>query len=449
VRQHTDEDQVMHVPGIRHILPWLLGAASAATTLTAQQPTDRLTLPALYRAVDSLSPRIAAARSEAAAAQARVGGARRLPDPWLELGTMNRDLPGFELNVPLGMNQVMLTQMVPIPGTGKLGLAGAVAQSRADARGAEATESAWEQRSRAAMAFYDLYQATATLEVMRETLDLLDGVTRTVTGMYAVGEATQADVLRAQLETGRMTGQVAEMRAMATTMTARLNAVLNRAPDAPTGVPTLPSFPDSLPPTEALAAQSLASRGMVLAATQEVAAATAAETLARREIWPDLEFGVAYGWQPMDGGTMSMLSLTLGASLPIWAGSRQLKMRDETAAMRQAAQDNLAAEQADTRAEVAALVAEASRAATLGTLYRGTLLPQSEATVAAARAAYQVGAVDFMTYLDALMTVYANRAALFRLEADRGKALAELEMLVATPLVAVAERGAPTTGDTQ
>jgi len=438
----------MHVPGIRHVLPWLFGVASAATNLPAQQPADRLTLPALYRAVDSLSPRIAAARSEAAAAQARVSGARRLPDPWLELGTMNRDLPGFELNDPLGMNQVMLTQMVPIPGTGKLGLAGTVAQSRADARGAEAVESAWEQRSRAAMAFYDLYQATATREAMRETLRLLDGVARTVAGMYAVGEATQADVLRAQLETGRMTGQLAEMEAMQTTMTARLNAVLNRRPDAPTGSPELPPFPDSLPPADSLEARALTGRGVVLAATQEVAAATAAETLAHREIWPDLELGVAYGWQPMDTGTMSMLSLTLGASLPIWAGSRQLKMRDETTAMRQAAQDNLMAQQSDTRAQVAALVTEAHRAATLGALYRGTLIPQSEATVAAARAAYQVGAVDFMTYLDALMTVYANRATLFRLEADRGKALAELEVLVATPLVAAAERGAPTTGGT-
>ena len=92
-----------------------------------------LTIGALYRAVDSASPAIRAAQASALAAAARVPGTKRLPDPRIQVATMNRQLPGFALQVPLGMNQVELTQMFPIPGTDKLGLAGQVAQSRADA----------------------------------------------------------------------------------------------------------------------------------------------------------------------------------------------------------------------------------------------------------------------------------------------------------------------------
>jgi len=183
-------------------------------------------------------------------------------------------------------------------------------------------------------------------------------------------------------------------------------------------------------------ATALASRGMLQAGADQVRAATAAEQLAHREIWPDLEVGVIYGWQPMSGGgTDQMLSIMLGASVPIWAGSRQLKMRDETAAMRQMAVEELVAMQSDTRGRVAELVAEFERTRNLHILYSQTLLPQAEATVSSARAAYQVGGVDFMTYLDAIMSVYGYRSLVIRLNAEQGQALAELEMVTANPLV--------------
>ncbi len=373
---------------VRCLLPTILASAALAAPVSGQGFNGRLTLDGLYRSVDSLSPRVAAARSSADAALARVPGNRRLPDPRLQFATMNRQLPGFELQQPLGMNQVQLTQIFPIPGTGKLGLAEGVAQSLADAGRAQVGETVWEQRARAAMAFYDLYEAEGSLTVMRETLQLLEAVSSTVNGMYAVGEAKQADVLRAQLEIGRMTGQVADMEATRRTMASRLNTVLNRPPEVPTGSPQLPIFPSALPPTDSVIAAALASRGMLRAGADQVRAATAAEQLARREIWPDLEVGVIYGWQPMpEGGTDEMLSLMVGASVPIWAGSRQLKMRDETAAMRQMAVEELAAMEGDTRGRVAELVAEYERTHSLHLLYRQTLLPQAEATVSSARAA--------------------------------------------------------------
>ncbi len=425
---------------LRRVLPTVLVSTLLAPPLASQSSADRLTIDALYHAVDSLSPRIAAARASADAAIARIPGNRRLPDPRLQLATMNRQLPDFELQPPLGMNQIQLSQMFPIPGTGKLGLAGDVAQARADAERAWVGESIWEQRARAAMAFYDLYQAEGTLQIMQETLQLLEAVSSTVNGMYSVGEAKQADVLRAQLEIGRMTGQVAEMEAMRRTMATRLNTVLDRLPNAPTGTPVLPAFPDSIPPTELLISGAMGSRGMLQAATEQVRAAAAAEQLAKRAIWPDLEFGVSYGRQPMaDGSTGQMMSFMLGASVPIWAGSRQMKMRDETAAMRQMASEDLKALQADTRGRVAELVAELERTRALRAIYAGSLLPQADATLNSARAAYQVGSVDFMTFLDAFTTVYGYRIQVIRLDAAQGQALAELEMVTARPIVVLSD----------
>jgi hypothetical protein len=109
-------------------------------------------------------------------------------------------------------------------------------------------------------------------------------------------------------------------------------------------------------------------------------------------------------------------------------------MRREATAMRQMAAADLATMQADTRGRVAELYAAAERARRLGELYKGTILPQANTTVASALAAYRVGGVDFMTLLDDQMTVNRYRQDLYTLDAQRGQALAELEMLLSRPL---------------
>jgi outer membrane protein TolC len=91
--------------------------------------------------------------------------------------------------------------------------------------------------------------------------------------------------------------------------------------------------------------------------------------------------------------------------------------------------------EADTRARVAELYADVQRTRTLLRLYRTSVLPQAGASVASSLAAYRVGGVDFMTLLDARMSLGRYRQDTIRLEADLGRAFAELEMLTGTDLM--------------
>jgi cobalt-zinc-cadmium efflux system outer membrane protein len=404
------------------LLPDVLHAQSGAVA------SPGLRLGDVYRALDSTSPRIAAAGALARAAQARIAPARRPPDPQLQFGLMNRSLPGFGLSDPLGMNQLQLMQMIPFPG--KLGLAARAAAERAEADRARSQEVVWDTRARAAMAFYELYQMDRSLEVANQTLRILQDLTTTVRTMYAVGDGRQADVLRAQVELARMTEDVTRMQTERVSAAARLNALLVLSPTAPVGSPVRPSFPETLPPLDSLIAEAEGQRPMVLAGEAEVRAAQTKERSARREIWPDFQLGVQYGWRPMDGGTDRMVSLMLGLNLPVFAGSRQLAMRREAAAMRQMAAADLQDMRSETRSRVAQLYASAERARRLTQLYQGTILPQATTTVASALAAYRVGGVDFMTLLDDQMTLNQYRQDSYALEAQRGQALAELEMLL-------------------
>lgn len=398
-----------------------------AATQPSLHPSD------VYAVVRVRNPRASAARALVTAAEARVPGAKRLPDPELQFGLMNRGVPNLAPMPAVGMTQLQVMQMVPL--AGKLTLAGRVAESKVIAEAARADDVSWEVRSQAAMAFYDLYASDRALGVARETLRLLQDIAHTAESMYRVGEGRQADVLRANVEIARMAEDTVRMLAMREMMTARLNALMDRTADSALGVPQLPAFPDALPARQDLDALAASNRAMVRAGLGELRAAETAEQLARKEIIPDLRIGLQYGQRGGEMGTDRMASLMVGATVPIFARDRQFRMREEAAAMRQMATADLAAMRAQTRGEVAQAYAALSRARNLAGLYRTTVLPQAEASVESALAAYRVGSVDFMTLLDNRMAVNRYRQDLITLEAEEGKAWADLEMLTGRELL--------------
>ena len=387
-----------------------------------------LRLGAVYREVEAKSPLVRAARASVRAGAARVGPVSRLPDPELQLATMNRNLPGFALNDPLGMNQIQLMQTIPLGG--RIGRSADAARARTRAADARVPETLVAQRALAARQFFTLYRLDRSLTVVEETRALLRRLERTTETMYAVGRGRQADVLRAQLEIARMTEDLVRMQTMRVAEGARLGALLDSVALDTTGRPVLPSLDFPLPSADSLVALAVTARPMLQAAAEDVAAAVADERHADRLGWPDLTVGAIYGQRAMpEGSTDRMLSLMVGASVPIWAGSRQKQMRLEAAAMREMAEAELASLRAETRAAVLETLAELERSSRLSALYRGTILPQAIAAVRSALAAYEVGAVDFMTVLDNQMTVNRYRIELIGFTADRGIRLAELEML--------------------
>jgi len=406
----------------------------AATAQQVGQYPDRpLTLAQVYRAVADSSPVARAARASARAARARVPSARRPPDPNVQLGFMNYSLPDLRPMDPLGMTQLQIMQMLPTPG--KLRLAGGIASSRADAEAERARETEWDLRARAAAAFYDLYRADRSLEVARETLRLVQDIRRIADAMYRVGDGRQVDVLRAQVETARMVEDTLRMRAMRESMTGRLAALVEPSSELLSGSPVLPAFPASEPPLDSLAGAAERGRAMIAAGERDLHAAEQAVRLARREIWPDLELGVQVGRRSGAMGPETMGSLMIGASVPIFARSRQLKMREEAAAMRDMAASDLAAMRAQTRGRVVEIYAQLMRARRLAVLYRTTILPQAEVTVESALSAYRVGSVDFMTLLENRMAVNRFHLELIVLESEEGMAWAELEMLLGRQLL--------------
>ena len=115
--------------------------------------------------------------------------------------------------------------------------------------------------------------------------------------------------------------------------------------------------------------------------------------------------------------------------------------------MRAMSEADLAWMKADTRGRIGEIMAMLNRARRLAQLYRTTVLPQAEAAVSSAVAAYRVGRVDFMTVLDDRMTVNRYRMELIALQAEEGKAWAELEMLTGRELIDARTVAVTTSGE--
>ena len=413
----------------------LLVLPRGGSAQTAGQP---LRLADVYAEVEDRNPMVQAASASAEAARARQSSAATLPDPQLQLGVMNASLPGLRTDMPSSMApSIQLMQMVPT--AGKLPLAGRIARQETEMAQAAAAEVGWEVRSRAAMAFYEVYATDRQIAVMRETLELLRIFEQVARSMYAAGVGRQSDVLRAGVEVARMDADIRRMEAMRAGAAARLNAVLNRPAGTPVGTAELPILPASVPGLDTLVAWADGTRPMLARGRTAVEQAGTRRQLAGREIWPDLQVGVQYGQRPSEMGTERMGSLMVGFTLPVFAGRRQYAMRRETEAMERMS----AAELADMRAQVGArigeLVASLDRDRTLVRLYRTDVLPQAEANVQSALAGYRSGSVDFMTLVDAQMTANQYRQELSRLVADYGTLLAELEMTVGRTLPTAGE----------
>ncbi len=407
-----------------------LASAPSHSVAQGPAPDQAMTLADAYRVAESNNPMLAAGLARTEAVRSMESSAALPPDPQLSVGVMNASLPGLSLDMSTSMAPAIeVMQMVPFPR--KLSLSGEIARKQTEIAAGEAGETLWMVRARVAMAFYGVYQADRQIETIRGTLRLLEDFERVARAMYVSGEGRQADVLRAGVEVARMRAEIERMTAMREAAALRLNGVLNRPANTPVPAVAIAKLPDLIPSADTLRAWARDSRPLLLRSSLLVEQAGVRGDLARMELWPDLSVSFQYGQRDVAGmGTERMGSLMVGVSVPIFANRRQLKMRDEAIAMERMAEAELANVRVEVNTRIGELAAELDRAQTLMTLFRTEILPQAEAAVQSAFSSYRVGAVDFMTLLDARMMVNEYEQELYRLQAEYGQMIAELEMTI-------------------
>jgi len=396
---------------------------------SAQVPSDTLHLVDAVAIAHDANPMLQAVRLRADAAAERAPQAGAMPDPLLAFGLSNRPVDNFGTAQPMTMNVIQLTQRFPWPG--KLGFAHEQAEHLASAEGLEADEVEQQLIARVKSVYYRLAHVDRSLDIMQETRELLRNFFEVSSTLYAVGAGLQQDVLQAQIAIAQMTEDITVVQQDRVAMAARLNALLGRYATVPVPGLELPEPVGELPPVDSLIGLAAGMRPALAAARERVLAAEAGYRAARRQLYPDIAITLGYGQRPQ---FVDFVTVMVGVSIPLFAGSRQLPLRREMEAMQsmeQAREQNLYNE---TFAQLTELRAEAERAQNLSGLYANAVLPQARAAVESALSAYRVGRVDYMTLVTNQMTVNRYEIESVRLAADYHRALARLEALVGTDL---------------
>jgi len=417
-----------------HFAIAMLLAGTAAAQGGAPGGADEQ-LAALVKQALQSNPDLEAARRGLLAARHRVEPAAAFDDPMLELGVVNLPVQSRSFQAEdMTMKMIGLAQRLPYPG--KRGIRKAVAEREADAAEQNLQEMANKVRRDVKVAYYELALVEESQRVTQKNLRLMEQLSSIAESRYAVGQATQSDVLKAQTQRARMQEELIKLGRERPMFEAELNRSLGRA-----GAPATIT-PGALRLYEvALAFEELRSsareRPQLVAQQRTIDRSTKMLEMARLEYYPDFDVRLQYGQRDSAPDGMKredMISFVVAINLPFWRGSKLEPRVAEAQAMRDEARTMYDAKLNETDAMLRQQVAAAEQSLRSARLYETALLPQARLSADASLAAYRVGRVDFMTLLDSQVTVFNAELGYAATLAGRNKALADIELLTGREL---------------
>lgn len=394
----------------------LANAGKAPSELARATIPDRV-LEALVSEALQKNGDVAASVATAEAASFRIAPARTLPDPFLSFNYQN-DGWAFSLGErDMTFLGAMFSQ--PLPWPGKLRLAGEEATLRAEeVKAGTVGRARLTVEGRVRRTYYDYLLAHDLLDLIEDRGRSWREISNIVRERYAVGFGVQQDVLRAQVEVLRLDEARADQNAQVANRRAELNRLLSRPQENPIETDQRLDFRPAVPDLPALLTAVRDKSPELAALSVGIEADQTRVLLTKRQFRPDF---VASGGPMYRGGLEPMWQVGIGITLPIHVSSRQKPRLEEAQAALRSDQSlsSSAAQELEFRTRERFQSLDA--ALRVARLYREGVMPTDQISLESAIASYRTGKVPFVTVLEALNTLYADRAIYLGRLADAEK----------------------------
>lgn len=407
------------IMGMLSLVP--VGAAPSAEA-------EPLQLDAIVTEALAQNPEIHAARHRWQAAQERAPQARALDDPEFKVELFNTP---ENLDVSRTENTIVgLSQRFPFPG--KLGLKENLAVKEAEMAAAQLRAKEREVASQVKSAYYEVFLAHREIAVHHEQVAILKEFFEIANAQFRVGKGTQTDVLQATVELSKLLNMLPVLEQQLDTSKARLNILLNRAPQSPLGEPLEPIGPRARRTLEDAQQMAVQNRPELRALDLAIARSETATALAHKQYYPD--FNVTVSRFQNDGmrdgyGAMATISLPFLWTKPKYdAGVREARANQDSAQAAFQALKN------QVLFEVKDFLARAEAAEKLIALYKTTVIPQAQQTLESARINYRAAKVAFATLLDAERALKDFQLEYYRSLTAFEQQMAELDRAVGVDL---------------
>ncbi|MDE0055710.1 MAG: TolC family protein [Gammaproteobacteria bacterium] len=413
------------------LLLWVQADAAALDYATNGDPAlADLVSQALER-----NPQVRQAQWDHRAAQERVRQVIALPDPMV---SVTRHLRTPETRVGPQTGGISVSQR--IPWFGKRSDEGKVAESQAAAREEMVGARRAEVVRQVKLAYYDLAYLDRAIEITAEEEELLRHYESLAQARYSQGVGLQQAVVKLQAEITRVRFRRQELLRKRTDAEAALNALRDQPVHVPIPTVSPPDRPVVKVDGEELQRTARADRPELKAAVLRMESEDGSVRLARRQYWPDIVVGAAWGsvgdrrdaqgrMQPPFGNGKDVYSVSVGINIPLYrsrydAGVQAASARHSAAAE---AYRNLVNEvDVAVRSAVFRLEMIEDQVA----LFKNALLPQAEQALRSTEEAYSTGTTGVLELLDSEEVLLDVRLGLARLEADYMKTLAEVERAI-------------------
>jgi len=398
-----------------------LGRLAAAQAPAPAPPSgdpvlDALVAEALERNTDllGLAEQLVAARS-------RPDQARALADPTLSLLYTNDGWSPSLGTQPMTTLAIMGSQELPFPG--KRRLRGELAAREADAVEQQLARARLGVAAAVRRAYHGLVLNRERIVLVGDQEALWKQIEGVARARYAVGQGAQPDVLRVQIEVTRVDELRTEQQAEAEIRLAELN----RLRDRPAATPVETQARLGLRPTDESLERAVE---RLSAVSPELKSALLGEEraclrvgLADKAFKPD--FSVQAGY--MNRGGLDPMWLA-GASITLPLQRKRLAGEKADAEAQARASARLAdSVRLQLRYRTQERLVQLAATQRIARLYDQGIIPQGRMSVDAAVANYQAGKVPFVAVLEALTSLYNDRATHLGLLANHERIRASLE----------------------
>jgi len=405
-----------------------LAVAVAGQVRPAPSPTA---LPDLLAEAVRNNPGLRATRLQLQAAQASIPAAGAMPDTSVSVQQFTVGSPkpfaGFSNSsfayIGLGVEQ-------PLPWPGKRQLRADVVRRGVDVDRQDVAVNQRQLLETIRVDYFQLAAAQQIIAVFQRNRDTLTAIEQAAEGRYRVGQASQQDVLKAQIERTRILAQIADERSRVGELEAQLKDTLHRPQSSPDIVAeavvdrplsvTLPS----------LLGHIGAGNPQLGERRARAAQAQAQVTLAKKNFKPD--FRVQYMWQHTASQFRDYYMATLSMNLPN-RGRRRAELAQATLNHQEAEAGVEAATDASRAAVARQYVLAQNAEQQLRILDQG-LVPQAQAVFRSALSSYQSARVDFATLMNAFLDLQKVQIERQQQHADHESALAHIEALTGVSL---------------
>ncbi|MCA8978938.1 MAG: TolC family protein [Planctomycetes bacterium] len=357
-------------------------------------------------------------------------GAGSWPDPRLSYGYY---LNSVQTRTGPMEHQIGLAQT--FPWFGRTGDAEDVAaqESEKAARAFDAKREALFRQVRHAWA--DLYEIEHSVELTQENVGLLQNFVELLETRYMLDSARHADLIRLQLELGKLEDRLASLQELRPVRAARLNSALGLPADAP--VPHVDELPIEVAHADlsGLLEEARLANPELLALDAEIALRQVRVRQAERAGSPDWTLNLGYTvlgdaanpGVPDSGSDPIVIGLSVG--VPVQRAKYRAAAASARAAERaaRAERENLAL---NLEADLRAALYRHEDATRRLELHRDSLVPKAEEALQASLTAFEADRATMLDLIDTQRSLLELGLTMVRARAESARGLADLRALV-------------------